>query len=64
MYASYEELSAQMQADSGLDSNILGLLGFFAVAGSLLVRVDHAARPRIISACYAANARLMFCLMA
>jgi hypothetical protein len=39
--ASYEELSAQVQADSALDSKLLGLLGFFAVAGSLLLTLPH-----------------------
>jgi hypothetical protein len=41
VYASYEELSAQVQADSALDSKLLGLLGFFAVAGSLLLTLRH-----------------------
>jgi hypothetical protein len=41
VYASYEELSAQVQADSALDSKLLGLLGFFAVAGSLLLTLPH-----------------------
>jgi hypothetical protein len=34
VYASYEELSAQVQADSALDAKLLGLLGFLAGAGS------------------------------
>jgi hypothetical protein len=37
VHASYDELSAQVQADSALDAKLLGLLGFFAVAGSLLL---------------------------
>jgi hypothetical protein len=41
VYASYEELSAQVQADSALDAKLLGLLGFFAVAGSLLLTLSH-----------------------
>lgn len=47
VYASFEELSAQVQADSALDAKLLGLLGFFAVAGSVLLtlpcglRGDH-----------------------
>jgi hypothetical protein len=44
VYASYEELSAQVQADSALDSKLLGLLGFFAVAGSLLLSLPHGLR--------------------
>jgi hypothetical protein len=39
--ASHEELSAQVQADSALDAKLLGLLGFFAVAGSLLLTLPH-----------------------
>jgi hypothetical protein len=39
--ASYEELSAQVQADSALDAKLLGLLGFFAIAGSLLLTLPH-----------------------
>jgi hypothetical protein len=35
--ASYQELSAQIQAASALDAKLLGLLGFFAVADSLLL---------------------------
>jgi hypothetical protein len=38
---SYEELSAQVQADSTLDAKLLGLLGFFAVAGSLLLTLPR-----------------------
>lgn len=38
---SYAELSAQVQADSTLDAKLLGLLGFFAVAGSLLLTLPH-----------------------
>ncbi len=41
VYASYEEFSAQVQADSALDSKLLGLLGFFAVAGSLLLTLPR-----------------------
>jgi hypothetical protein len=41
VYASYEELSAQVQADGALDSKLLGLLGFFAVAGSLLLTLPR-----------------------
>jgi hypothetical protein len=41
VYASYEELSAQVQADSALDTKLLGLLGFLAAAGSLLLTVSH-----------------------
>lgn len=35
--ASYQELSAQVQAASALDAKLPGLLGFFAVADSLLL---------------------------
>ena len=41
VYASHEELSAQVQADSALDAKLLGLLGFFAVAGSLLLTLSN-----------------------
>jgi hypothetical protein len=41
VYASHEEISVQVQADSGLDSKLLGLLGFFAVAASILLTVPH-----------------------
>jgi hypothetical protein len=44
VYASYEELSAQVQADSALDAKLLGLLGFFTVAGSLLLTLPHGLR--------------------
>lgn len=41
VYASHKELSAQVQADSALDAKLLGLLGFFAVAGSLLLTLSN-----------------------
>jgi hypothetical protein len=45
VYASHEEISVQVAADGGLDSKLLGLLGFFvAVAGILLTvprGLDH-----------------------
>lgn len=41
VHASHEELSAQVQADSALDAKLLGLLGFFAVAGSLLLTLSN-----------------------
>jgi hypothetical protein len=41
VYASHEEISVQVKADSGLDSKLLGLLGFFAIAGSILLTVPH-----------------------
>jgi hypothetical protein len=41
VYASHEELAAQVTADSALDSKLLGLLGFFAVATSILLTVPH-----------------------
>ncbi len=41
VYASHEELSAQVQADSALDSKLLGLLGFFAIAASILLTLPH-----------------------
>jgi hypothetical protein len=36
VYASHQELSAQVQADSALDSKLLGLLAFFVAAASIL----------------------------
>jgi hypothetical protein len=41
VYASHEELSAQVQADSALDSKLLGLLGFFIAAAGILLTVPH-----------------------
>ena len=41
MYASHAELSAQVQADSALDSKLLGLLGFFIAAAGILLTVPH-----------------------
>ena len=46
VYASHEEISVQVQADGGLDSKLLGLLGFFALAGSILVTVPHGLSDR------------------
>jgi hypothetical protein len=37
VYASHEELSAQVAADGALDSKLMGLLGFFAAAAGLLL---------------------------
>jgi hypothetical protein len=42
--ASYQELSAQVQAASALDAKLLGLLGFFAVADSLLLGLQPGLR--------------------
>jgi hypothetical protein len=44
VYASHQELSAQVQADSTLDAKFLGLLGFFAVGGSVLLTLPHGLR--------------------
>ncbi|HEV3033640.1 MAG TPA: hypothetical protein VGX72_02515 [Solirubrobacteraceae bacterium] len=44
VYACYEELSAQVQADTALDTKLFGLLSFFAVAGSLLFTLPHGLR--------------------
>src|SRR5271165_3148157 len=44
VYASHQELSAQVQADSALDAKFLGLLGFFAVGGSVLLTLPHGLR--------------------
>ena len=41
VYASHEELSARVQADSALDSKLLGLLGFFVAAAGILLAVPH-----------------------
>jgi len=41
VYASHEEISVQVQADSGLDSKLLGLLGFFVAVAGILVTVPH-----------------------
>jgi len=41
VYASHEEISVQVQADGGLDSKLLGLLGFFVAVAGILVTVPH-----------------------
>jgi hypothetical protein len=46
VHASEGELAAQVVADSALDSKLLGLLGFFALAGSILVTVPHGLSDR------------------
>jgi hypothetical protein len=46
VHASHEELAAQVVADTALDSKLLGLLGFFAVAASILLTVPHGLHDR------------------
>ena len=46
VYASHEELAAQVVADTALDSKLLGLLGFFAIAASILLTVPHGLHDR------------------
>ncbi len=41
VYASHEELSAQVAADSALDSKLLGLLAFFVAAAGILLTLPH-----------------------
>jgi len=41
VYASHEEISVQVQADSGLDSKLLGLLAFFVAVAGILLTVPH-----------------------
>jgi hypothetical protein len=41
VHASEGELAAQVVADSALDSKLLGLLGFFAIAASILLTLPH-----------------------
>jgi hypothetical protein len=41
VYASHEELAAQVQAESVLDSKLLGLLGFFVAAAGILLTLPH-----------------------
>ena len=41
VYASHAELSAQVQADSALDSKLLGLLGFFAATAGILLTLPR-----------------------
>lgn len=41
VYAGHAELAAQVQADSALDSKLLGLLGFFVAAAGILLTVPH-----------------------
>jgi hypothetical protein len=52
VYASHEKLTAQVAADSALDSKLMGLLGFFvAVAGLLLslLHGPHDGRPLLLA---------------
>jgi hypothetical protein len=44
VHASEGELAAQVVADSALDSKLLGLLGFFAIAASILLVPDRRIR--------------------
>ena len=46
VHASEGDLAAQVVADSALDSKLLGLLGFFAIAGSILLTVPHGLSDR------------------
>jgi len=46
VHASEGELAAQVVADSALDSKLLGLLGFFAIAASILLTVPHGLHDR------------------
>jgi hypothetical protein len=46
VYASHEEISVQVAADGGLDSKLLGLLGFFVAVGGILITDAAARRPR------------------
>jgi hypothetical protein len=41
VYASHEEISVLVQADSGLDSKLLGLLAFFVAVAGILLTVPH-----------------------
>jgi len=41
VHASHAELAAQVQAESVLDAKLLGLLGFFAIAASILLTLPH-----------------------
>jgi hypothetical protein len=41
VYASHEELSAQVQANGALEGKLSGLLGFFAVSTSILFTTPH-----------------------
>jgi hypothetical protein len=45
VYASHEEISVQVQADGGLDSKLLGLLGFFVAVAGILLTVPHGLDP-------------------
>jgi hypothetical protein len=63
VYASYEELSAQVQADSALDAKLLGLLGFFAIAGSLLLTLPHGLRDERLLLLVGVGFGALACLM-
>jgi hypothetical protein len=64
VYASHEEISVQVQADSSLDAKLLGLLGFFVAVGGILVTVpqglDHGRVLLLASAGFGA----LVCLVA
>lgn len=63
VYASYEELSAQVQADSALDAKLLGLLGFLAVAGSLLLTLPYGLRDGRVLLLVGAGFGALACLV-
>ncbi|HSZ14941.1 MAG TPA: hypothetical protein VK790_12980 [Solirubrobacteraceae bacterium] len=44
IYACYEELAAQVQADAALDTKLFGLLSFLAAIGSLLATLPYGLR--------------------
>lgn len=63
VYASHEELSAQGRADSALDAKLLGLLGFFFAAASILLTVPHGLRDGRILLLVGAGLGALACLL-
>lgn len=63
VYACYEELSAQVQADTALDTKLFGLLSFFAVAGSVLLTLPHGLRSGRILLLVGVGFGALACLM-
>jgi hypothetical protein len=62
VYASHAELAAQVQADSALDSKLLGLLGFFVAAAGILLTVPHGLDDRRLLLLAGAGLGALACL--
>ncbi len=62
VYASHEELAAQVQADSALDSKLLGLLAFFVAAAGILLTLPHGLNDRRVLLLAGAGLGALACL--